>query len=135
MNSSVGQGTGDVLAIEALEQADLGFFPGKRADQARAGVVFLGLGGDIREAGLNALEAIVNLASEVLHQDACQWHGGQGHQGEPGADAQHIVEGADGKEDGVGAVHEGGPEQIAHGIQVIGQPGHDIAGAIALVKA
>ena len=40
-----------------------------------------------------------------------------------------------GEEDGIGAVHEGRAEQLAHGIEVVGQPGHDVAGAIALVEA
>jgi hypothetical protein len=82
------QGAGDVLAVEPLEEADLGLLAGEGADEARAGVVFLGLRGDIGEAGLDALEAVVNSVAEVLHQDAGQRHGRQRHQGEPGADAQ-----------------------------------------------
>jgi hypothetical protein len=81
------QGAGDVLAVELFEEADLRFFAGEGADEARAGVVFLGLRGDLGEAGLDALEAVVNPAAEVLHQDAGQRHGRQRHQGEPGADA------------------------------------------------
>ena len=41
----------------------------------------------------------------------------------------------DGEEDGVGAVHERRAEQHAHGIQVVGHAGHDVAGAIALIEA
>ena len=83
------QRAGDVLAVEPLEEADLGLFAGKGAHQPRAGVVFLGLRGDVGEAGLNALEAVVDAAPEVLHQDAGQRHRRQRHQGEPGADAEH----------------------------------------------
>ena len=71
------QGAGDVCAIELFEEADLGFFAGEGADQPRAGVVFLGLRGDLGEAGLDALEAVVNPVAEVLHQDAGQRHGRQ----------------------------------------------------------
>jgi hypothetical protein len=39
------------------------------------------------------------------------------------------------KEDGVGAVHQGGAEQHAHGIQVVGHAGHDVAGTVALIEA
>ena len=117
------EGAGDVLAIEPLEEADLGFFAGEGADQPRAGVVFLGLRGDVGEAGLDALEAVMNSAAEVLHQDAGQRHGRQGHQGEPGADAQQEKQRADGEEDGVGAVHQSRAEQHAHGIQVVGHAG------------
>ena len=129
------EGAGDVLAVEPLEEADLGFLAGKGANQARAGVVFLGLRGDIGEAGLDALEAVVNPAAEVLHQDAGQWHGRQRHQGEPGTDAQQEKQRDHGEEDGIGAVHEGRAEQHAHGIQVVGHAGHDVAGAIALIEA
>jgi hypothetical protein len=41
----------------------------------------------------------------------------------------------DGEEDGVGAVHERRAQQHAHGIQVVGHAGHDVAGAIALIEA
>ena len=126
---------GDVLAVEPLEEADLRFFAGKGADQPRAGVVLLGLRADLGEAGLDALEAVVNPAAEVLHQDAGQRHGRPGDQGEPGADAQQEKQRAHGEEDGVGAVHQRRAEQHAHGIQIIGQPGHDVAGAIALIEA
>jgi hypothetical protein len=45
------------------------------------------------------------------------------------------IEREDGKEDGVGAVHERRAEQHAHGVQVVGHAGHDVAGAIALIEA
>ena len=60
----------DVLAVELFEEADLGLFAGEGADEARAGVVFLGLCGDVGEAGLDALEAVVDPAAEVLDEDA-----------------------------------------------------------------
>ena len=85
MNSSVGhnmpisctrpQRAGDVLAIEPLEEADLRLFARECADQPRAGVVLLRLRRDLGEARLDALEPVVDLASEILHQDAGQRHG------------------------------------------------------------
>ena len=74
--------------LRLLEEADLGFFAGEGADQARAGEVLLGLRGDVGEAGLDALEAVVNAVAEVLHQDAGERHGRERNKGEPGADAQ-----------------------------------------------
>jgi hypothetical protein len=62
-------------------------------------------------------------------------HGRQRDQRQKGADAQHIVERAHRKEDRVGAVHERRTKHHAHGIQVVGHPGHDVAGAVALVEA
>jgi hypothetical protein len=48
---------------------------------------------------------------------------------------EQEVQREDGEEDGVGAVHERRAEQHAHGIQVVGHAGHDVAGAIALIEA
>ena len=121
--------------VEAFEEADLGFFAGEGADEAGAGVVFLGLRGDVGEAGLDALEAGMDAAAEVLDEDAGQRHGREGDQRQIGADAQHEEEREDGKEDGVGAVHEARAEQHAHGVQVVGHARHDVAGAIALIEA
>ena len=79
---------GNVLAIERFEEADLRLFARKGTNESRAGIVFLGLRGDLGEAGLDALEAVVNFMAEVLDQDAGQRHGRQGHQREPGAEVQ-----------------------------------------------
>ena len=56
------QSAADVLAVEPLEEADLRLLAREGADEAHAGVVFLGLRGDVGEAGLDALEAVVDLA-------------------------------------------------------------------------
>ena len=66
------QGAGDVFAVEAFEEADLRLFAGKGAHQAGAGVVLLGMGGNFGEAGLDALEAVMDLAAEILGHDAGQ---------------------------------------------------------------
>src|ERR1039458_1198072 len=129
------QGAGDVLAVEPFEEAYLRLLAGKGADQAGAGVVLLGLRGDLGEAGLDALEAVVNPVAKVLDQDAGHRHGRQSHQGEPGADAQQEKQGEYGEEDGVGAERESRAQQHAHGIQVIGHSGHNVAGAVALIEA
>ena len=121
-------------AVQLLEQADLRLFAGEGAHQARAGVVLLRLRGDFGEAVLDALEAIVDLAAEVLDEDAGQRHGRPGHQGEPWADAKQEEQRADCEEDGVGAVHQGRTQQHAHRIQVVGHAGHDVAGAVPLIE-
>ena len=129
------KGSGDVLAIEFFEEADLGVFAGKGADEAGAGVVFLGLGGDGGEAGLDAFEAVVNPVAEVLDQDAGERHGRESHEGEPGAEVEQEIQGEYGEEDRVGAVHESRTEQHAHGIEVVGHAGHNVAGAVTLIEA
>ena len=128
------QSAANVLVVEPLEEADLGFLSRKGPHQARARVVFLRLRRNVREAGLDALEACVNAAAEVLHQDTGQGHGRQRHESEIRADAQHEKQRENAQEDGVGAVHESRAEQHAHRIQIVGHAGHDVAGSVAPVK-
>ena len=45
------------------------------------------------------------------------------------------VQGEHGEKDGVGAIHERGAKEHAHGVEVVGHARHHIAGAIALIKA
>ena len=103
------------------------------ADDAGAGEIFLGAGGDVGEHGLDALEALMDAAAEVLDDDAGDGQGQEGDQRELGADGQHEDEGSDGEDQGVGRIHDGGAEQHADGVEVVGGAGHDVAGAVALV--
>jgi hypothetical protein len=100
-----------------------------------AGIILLGLRGDVGETGLDALEALVNLASHVLHEDAGQRHRRQRHQREPGTDVQHEYQRKNAQENRIHAVHEPRPQQHAHRVQVVGHARHDVAGAVALVEA
>ena len=70
----------DVFLVGGLEGGDLGLFLGEGADEAGAGEVLLGLGGDVGEHGLDALEAVVDAASEVLDEDAGDGQGDEGEQ-------------------------------------------------------
>ena len=60
----------DVLLVGAFEGGDLSLFLHVGADDAGSGEIFLGAGRDVGEHGLNAFEALVNAASEVLDDDA-----------------------------------------------------------------
>ena len=109
------------------------FFLHVGANQASAGKVLLGAGGDVGEHGLNAFEAFVDAAAESLDHDA---DGGQRQERverEPGADGDHEGQRARGVDDGVRRVHDRGAEQHADRVQVIGGARHDVAGAMALV--
>ena len=72
----------DVFPVGALESFDLRFFLGEGANEAGAGEIFLGLGGDVGEHGLDALEALVNPAAHELDEDAGEGHGGQRGEGQ-----------------------------------------------------
>ncbi len=79
----------DVLLVGELEGGDLGFFLGEGSDEAGAGEVLLGFGGDVGEHGLNALKALVDAGSEVLDEDGGHGQRDEGEEGEARADAIH----------------------------------------------
>ncbi len=54
------EGAADVLEVGGLEGGDFGVFLGEGADEAGAGEVLLGLGGDVGVHGLDALEAAID---------------------------------------------------------------------------
>ena len=121
--------------FSASKASNLGFFLGEGADQARSRKVLLRPGGDIGEHGLNALEAFVDAPAEVLHHDADHRQRQEGPERQLGAEVDHEEQRADGENDGVGRIHDRRAEQHAHGVQVIGGAGHDVAGAGSLVVA
>src|SRR5437868_2585674 len=61
---------GNVLAVGSLEGFDLGLFLHIGLDDARAGEIFLGAGGDLREHRLDPLEPLMNAFAEVLNNNA-----------------------------------------------------------------
>src|ERR1019366_4225540 len=125
----------DVFGVLAFEALDFRLLLHISANQPRSGKDFLRFGRDVGEHGLDALEALVNLAAKVLHHDAYYGQWQEGEQGKPGADAQHEHQRARGEHHGIGGVHYAGPGQHAHRIQIVGRPRHDVDGARALIKA
>src|ERR1035441_9696609 len=99
----------DVFGVLAFEALDLRLLLHISANQPRSGKVLLRFGRDVGEHGLDALEALVNLAAKVLHHDADHGQWQEGEQGKPGADAQHEHQRARGEHHGVGGVHDAGP--------------------------
>ena len=64
------QAAADVFLVGGFEGGDFGLLLHVGADDAGAGEIFLGAGRDVGEHGLNAFEALVNAASEILDHDA-----------------------------------------------------------------
>ncbi len=127
------QAAPDIFQVGFLEVADLRFFLRERPHDARAGKVFLGARGNIGEAGLDALEALVNAAPEILDDNR---HHGQRRkrvQRQARAGVVHEDQRADGEDDGIGRVHDRRAQQVADGVQVIGRARHDVAHAHALI--
>jgi hypothetical protein len=104
------EAAGDVFLVGALEQVDLRLLLYIGADDAGTGEILLGASGDIGKHGLNALEALMDLASEILHHDADDRERRESEDGEPGADAEHEHQGTDGEYHGVGGVHDSGTD-------------------------
>ncbi len=129
------QAAADVFAIGLFEGGDLRFLLGEGANQAGAGEVLLSLGGDVGEHRLNAFEAAVNPVSEVLNDHRSRGKGNEGEEGQLGADAIHEGQRGTGEDQRVGAVHDRRAEQLAHGVQIVGGAGHDVAGAVGVIVA
>ena len=127
------QAAADVFLVGGFEGGDFGLLLHIGADDAGAGEIFLGAGRDVGEHGLNAFEALVNAASEILDDDAGDGQREKGEQGELGADGEHEEQRSGGEDDGIGGVHDGRTEQHADGVEIVGGAGHDVAGAVALV--
>ena len=126
------QRAADVLAVGVLEGGDLRILLREGADETCAGEVLLGLRGDVREHGLDALKAAMDARAEVLHQHGREGQWQKGEEGEARADAQHEGHGRCGEDQRVGRVHDSRAEQLADRVQVIGAARHDVAGAVAL---
>ncbi len=75
----------------------------------------------------------MNPAAEVLHNDAGQRKRQNGIQRKPGADMPHENQRHGGENQRVRRVHNRRTKQHADSIQVIGRPGHNVAGAVLLV--
>ncbi len=124
----------DVLDVGGFEGGDLGLFLGEGADEAGAREVFLSLGRDVGEHGLDALEPAVNTVAEVLDEDRGGWHGDEGEERQLGADAVHEGQRGGHEDDGVGAVHDRGAEQLADGVEIVSGASHDVARAVGVVE-
>ena len=123
----------NVFLVGFFESLDLRLFLHVGANHARAGEVLLGPRGNIGKHRLDALKALVDLSTEILHHDA---HHGQGQKSiecEPRADGEHEDQRPRSKHDSIGRIHDGGAEQHSDSIQVIGGSRHDVASAGALV--
>src|SRR5580658_630803 len=127
------QAAADVFLVGAFEGGDLGLLLHIGADDAGAGEVFLGAGRDVRKHGLNALEALVNAASEILDDYAGYGQRQKGEERQLRADGQHKSQRSGGGNNGVGRIHDRRAQQHTDGVEVVGGAGHDVAGAVALI--
>src|SRR5579871_6252120 len=72
--------------------------------------------------------------AEVLNEDGGGRHRDKGEEGQLGADAIHEGQRGGHEDDRVGAVHDGGTEELADGGEVVGGARHDVAGAVGVVE-
>ena len=125
----------DVLEVGGLEGGDLGLFLGEGADEAGAGEVLLGLGGDVGEHGLDALEAAMDAVAEVLDEDRGHGSGTKAKKVSLGL-MRYMKGSAAAVKTMVLAMYMiAGPRSMADGVEVVGGAGHDVAGAVGVVVA
>jgi hypothetical protein len=123
----------DVLLVFSLKGPNLSFLLHVGADQARSGKILLGSRGDVGEHGLNAFEAVMNAAAEILDHDAGYRKRQKCIERQPGADRDHESEGRGHQDSRVGRVHDGRTQQVPHRAEVVGGARHNVAGVIALI--
>ena len=75
----------------------------------------------------------MNASAESLDHDAHRRQRQERVKREPGTDGDHEGQRARGVDEGVGRVHDGGAEQHADRVQVVGGARHNVAGAVTLV--
>ena len=75
----------------------------------------------------------MNAASEILNHYADYGKRQKSVEGQFRTDGQHERQRAGREYDRVRRIHDGGAQQHAHGIEIIGRPRHYVAGAHALV--
>ena len=124
-----------VLVVGGREPPDLVLLTAVGAHDAHARQGFLGDGADGRELLLDGLEAFVDGFADHVDQNRERRQRDEGQQRETPVERQHQRDDRDEREHGVRQVHERGPDHHAHGVQVVGGPRHQVAGAIALEVA
>ncbi len=127
------QAAGHIFLVAGLKQRDLGFFLRVSPDHAGAGKVLLRSRGNIRKLRLDFFKPLMNPPSEILHNNAGDRQRRKRIQRELGADLPHKDQRHGRKYQRVRRVHNRRAQQHAHGIQVIGGAGHDVARAVLLV--
>ena len=118
----------EVARAERGEAADLGALLAVRAHDAHAGEVLLRERGERAELLLHRLEPAVDGRAELDRRDRQQHHRQQREQRESHVDAQHEHQRECAAEDRVRQVHDRRADGHADGAQVVGEPGHQVAG-------
>ena len=121
-----------VLGVGDSEPLQLRLFLAVGAHDADARQRFLGDGADVGQLRLDLLEPLVDGAPEELHRQGHERQRDQREQREPCVDGQHQDEGHHEPEQRVRGIHHRRSDHLAHGVQVVGGAGHQVAGATRL---
>ena len=68
-----------------------------------------------------------------VERDRDERHDGQGEQRQGRGEGEHAVEGEGEQQGGVETLHDADAHQHAHGVEVGGEPGHEVADARVVV--
>ena len=118
-----------VVPVEGLETPGLGLFARVRLHDAGPRQIFLGEVGDLRELGLDLLEALVDLPAEDEHDGREDDHRDHRPDREHGIDPDHEPERERRDGGGVHRVHDRGSGDHADRLDIVRRAAHQIARA------
>ena len=116
--------------VHAVERGLLGLLLGKGAHHAHAGQVLPDPFGQVGIERLDGFKPVVNLPAKKGDRHGDQRQRRQGQHRQPGIEIQHHADGRHAGGHRVGRVHDAGAQHVAHGVQVVGELRHQIAGTI-----
>ncbi len=122
----------EVLVVGDAEALELGVLLAIGAHHPNARQRFLHDRADFRQLRLDLLESLVDGAAEELDRQRHERQRNQAKQRQPGVDRDHQRQGDDEPQQRVRRVHHRRADHHAHGIQIVGGPRHQVAGAVRL---
>ncbi len=122
------------LLVGVREALELLLLLPVRLDDADAREGLLRNRAEVGELRLDLLEPRVNGSAEVAHRQRHERQRDERDQGQSHVDREHQPDGDNEQEDGAHRIHQGRSDHHAHGAQVAGRAGHQVAGPVGLIE-
>ncbi len=123
-----------VLPVERLEGVNLRALLSVGPDHSHAREILLRARRNLREEILYPGEAYVYLLAEILDRQRDERHRHKEHQGQSHVDSQHERQDEEHDQHGLQRVHNHRPGELAHGGEVVGRAGHQVAYPVLVKK-
>src|SRR5581483_4106243 len=124
-----------VVGADLLEAANLVFFLRVGLHDADAGEIFQHVGAHRAQLRLGVARPAKNLPAEKTHDDRDQRQRQHRPEGQPGVDRNHQGQAEKNHDNGIDDRQRAETHQLAHGLNVVGEARHQIAGFGMLKKA